>query len=73
MYPAAHPWPSRMHQSRWTSRWMRVVKYHPGTMVLAGIGVLAHVEPADALGLSTRTAANGAAVITSTTRFPAIH
>jgi len=52
---------------------MRVVKYHPGTMVLAGIGVLAHVEPADALRLSTRTAANGAAVITSATCFPAIH
>jgi hypothetical protein len=28
---------------------MRVVKYHPGVMVLASIGVLAHVEPADAL------------------------
>ena len=42
-------------------------------MALAGIGVLAHVEPAGALRLSTRTAANGAAVITSATCFPAIH
>ena len=37
MYPAAHPWPSRMHESRWTSRRMRVVKYHPGVMALADI------------------------------------
>ena len=44
-----------------------------GVMALAGIGVLAHVEPAGALRLSTRTAANGAAVITSATCFPAIH
>jgi hypothetical protein len=29
---------------------MRVGKYHPGMMVLAGISVLAHVEPADAAG-----------------------
>ena len=28
---------------------MCMVKYHPGVMVLAGIGALAHVEPANAL------------------------
>jgi hypothetical protein len=25
---------------------MRMVKYHPGVVVLCGIGALAHIEPA---------------------------
>jgi hypothetical protein len=29
---------------------MRVVKHHPGVMVLAGIRSLTHIKPADAPG-----------------------
>ena len=40
--------PSGIEQHWWTPRWMRVVKNHPGVMVLTGVGALAHIEPANA-------------------------
>ena len=54
------------------SWWMLMVEYHPGVMVLPGIRPLTHVEPLNAVR-QHNFAANGAAVISSATRFPAIH
>ena len=41
--------PSGIEQHWRTSGWVRVIKYHPSVMVLAGIGALTHIEPSDAL------------------------
>jgi hypothetical protein len=41
--------PSGIEQHWRTPQWMRVVKHHPGVMVLAGIGALTNIEPSDAL------------------------